>query len=761
MKKIIPILFIFILACSTKNKMVKDNVKSDVSSTKIPTIDFVEKLLKKMTLEEKIGQLNQYNGFYDLTGPPPKDGDASQKFEDLKSGKVGSMLNIKGVADVRKMQKIAVEGSKHGIPLIFGYDVIHGYKTLSPIPLAEAASWDLTEIQSSARVAAKEAAASGLNWTFAPMVDIARDARWGRVMEGAGEDPYLGALIAKARVKGFQGDDLSDPLTIAACAKHFAGYGFAESGRDYNTVDISRSTLHNIVLPPFRAAADAGVATFMNSFNDFDGVAATGNSYLQREILKGKWGYKGFMVSDWGSIGEIITHGNAANGSEAAKLAITAGVDMDMESYNYKKHLKNLVDSNFVNQDLITDAARRILNIKFQLGLFQDPYKYCNEEREKAIVYAPENRVAVRKMAEKSIVLLKNETQLLPLKKGKNILVAGPMTFEKNSPLGSWRLASDDNTAVSLKEGLESKSEFKFNYLKGVNLIEGTASFFMETKINTTDPSGISETVAAAKDADVVVLAVGEHGFQSGEGRSRTKIDIPGLQQQLIEAVYAVNKNIVLLNFSGRPIDLSWADKNIPTIVQVWQLGTESGNAIANVLTGEINPSGKLPISFPRSLGQIPIYYNQKSTGRGVQNENKDLVFWSHYSDEKNDALYPFGFGLSYANFQYKNLSSTVVGENVDVTFDVTNTGSVSGTETAQVYIQDPVCRITRPVKELKHFQQFNLKAGETKKVSLTLTKKDLGYFDDKGDHFFEGGTFVIMAGGNSRDLIKSTIILK
>lgn len=752
-------LFSILCSCGGTKSSTTDSLANTAGNAALVKYDKVESLLQKMTLEEKIGQMNQYNGFWDLTGPAPDGGDAAKKYENLRKGLVGSMLNIKGVTDVRAIQKIAVEETRLGIPLIFGFDVIHGHKVQAPIPLAESCSWDLAAIKKSASIAAAEAAASGINWTFAPNVDISRDARYGRVMEGAGEDPYLGALIAKARVTGFQGDDLSDPLTVAACAKHFAAYGFAEAGRDYNTADLNRSTLHNVVLPPFKAAVDAGAASFMNAFNIVDGVPATANKYLQRDILKGKWGFEGFVVSDWGSIGEIVIHGNAATEKEAAMKAAIAGSDMDMESYFYISHLSDLVAEGKVKESVIDEAARRILNVKYELGLFDDPYKYCNEERQAEVVYADKHFEAVRDVARKSAVLLKNEGNLLPIQKGQKVAVIGPMVNEKNSPLGSWRLASDDNTAVSLKEGLSQHEDVFWAYADGVRLLEKDAAFVFEVKINETDDTGIAEAVEAARSADVVIMALGEHGFQSGEGRSRVHLDYPGLQQQLLEAVHAVNPNIVLVSFSGRPLDLSWADEQIPTILQAWQLGSESGNALADIIMGEYNPSGKLTMSFPRNVGQCPLYYNRMNTGRPAPLPNAELVFWSHYIDEEIDALYPFGHGLSYTDFGYSGLSATVAA-NGDVTASVTvkNTGAIAGEEVVQLYIHDKAASEVRPIQELKGFEKVSLQAGESKKVTLTLTDSELGYFLSDGSYIVEPGEYRIMMGGSSTEVLETTV---
>ncbi len=746
------ILFVCVIGCVTPKNITKNN--SDSSLIKYAN---VESLLKQMTLEEKIGQMNQYNGFWNVTGPTPKDGDAAKKYEKLRSGMVGSMLNVRGVEQVRKVQKIAVEETRLGIPLIFGFDVIHGYKTIAPIPLAESASWDMDAIRLSAKVAAKEAAASGLNWTFAPMVDISRDARWGRVMEGAGEDPYLGSKIAVARVTGFQGDDLSNPFTVAACAKHFAGYGFAESGRDYNTTVISGDILHNIVLPPFKACVDAGVATFMNGFNEMNGIPVTGHVELQREILKGQWMYEGMIVSDWGSISEMKAHGFAADDKEAGLKAVLAGSDMDMESYIYEKHLKTLVEEGKVDVALINDAARRILNLKQELGLFDDPYKYCNESREAQVIGSDEVIMATRDMARKSVVLLKNENAGLPIQANKTVAVIGPLVSEKNSPLGSWRIAGENNTAISVEEGLTKYNNVDWTFLQGVKLITAPTSFVLETKINEDDRTGIDEAVAKAKEVDQVIMVLGEHGFQSGEARSRTQLDFPGLQQELLEAVYAVNPNIVLIVMSGRPLDLSWADEHIPTIVQAWHLGTESGNALAEIIMGEYNPSGKLPMSFPRSVGQLPIYYNYKNTGRPTQHDNPDLVFWSHYMDEENSPLYPFGHGESYTTFEYSNLNVTNTPTGFSARINVKNTGTVPGEEVTQLYIRDISASMTRPVQELKGFEKNMLKPGENKTITFNLTDSELGFYDNDGMYHVEDGKFDIMIGGSCQKVLKTT----
>ena len=731
------------------------------------TASFDEKaevLLSKMTLEEKIGQMNQYSGFWDFTGPSPRGGDAKKKYQDLKNGSVGSMLNVRGVKDVMAVQKIAVEETRLGIPLIIGFDVIHGYKTISPIPIAEAASWDLEAIQKSAQMAALESSAAGINWTFAPMVDISRDARWGRVMEGAGEDPFLGSKIATAKVKGFQGENLSSNFTIAACAKHFAAYGFSEGGRDYNTVDVGTSTLHNMVFPPFIAAKDAGVKTFMNSFNELNGIPATGNEYLQREVLKEEWNFDGFVVSDWDSISEMIAHGYTKNESDAAEIALNAGSDMDMESYLYLDHLKNLVDEGKVDLALIDDAVKRILKVKFELGLFDDPYKYCDLKREKEITGSKEINAAALDIAKKSIVLLKNEGNLLPLKKeGQHIAIIGALASDKTSPLGNWRLAADDDTAISVLEGMSKYKGNSILYSKGANLTIGKAEFVTPLKINTIDKSGFKEAITIAKEADIVLMILGEHGFQSGEGRSRTDLGLPGVQQELLEEIFKVNKNIVLVLNNGRPLAINWADENIPSIVEAWQLGTQSGNAIAEVLYGDYNPSGKLPMTFPRNVGQVPLYYNHKNTGRPNLPE-AETVFWSHYNDVEKTPLYPFGYGLSYTTFEYGTIKTTKsfdLDQKITVSVAVTNTGKRKGKEVVQLYIRDKYASITRPVKELKGFELLELLPGEKKIVDFELTEKELGFYDNNGKWIFEKGDFEIFIGGNSQTNNKIALALK
>lgn len=747
---------IFSISCGTKKLKLTTMTSKDLKIDKK-----VDSLLKLMTLEEKIGQLNQYSGFYEVTGPAPTIGDAALKYIHLKKGLVGSMLNVRGVQDIRALQKIAVEQTRLKIPLLFGFDVIHGYKTISPIPLAEAASWDLEAIKKSAAIAAEEASSAGLNWTFAPMVDISRDARWGRVMEGAGEDPYLGSKIATARVQGFQGADLAANNTILACAKHFAAYGFAESGREYNTVDVSETVLQNTIFPPFKAALKAGVRTFMNSFNELNGIPATGSNYLLNELLKGAWNFDGFVVSDWGSIKEMAVHGYATDDKHAAELAINAGSDMDMESSAYLLHLAQLVADGKVQESMIDNAVKRILKVKFELGLFDDPYRYCDKDREVATIGKQDFQEGVLDIAKKSIVLLKNQNKLLPLKKsGQKIAVIGALANDKTSPLGSWSTAADANSAISVLEGLQKYSGNQITYAEGASLVSGRTEFVYETQINTTDKSGFEEAITIAKNADVVIMVLGEHGLQSGEGRSRTQIDLPGLQQELLEAVYKVNPNIVLVLNNGRPLAITWADENIPAIVEAWQLGTQSGNAIVQVLYGDYNPSGKLPMTFPRNVGQIPIYYNHKNTGRPTMTESEN-VFWSHYIDQKNTPLYPFGHGLSYTTFDYSNLnlSSKSFTKNGNIKVDITikNIGNVVGKEVVQLYIRDLVGSTTRPVKELKGFEIAELQAGEERKISFTIDEKTIEFFTANRKWEAEKGDFIVFVGGSSHTKLEAS----
>jgi beta-glucosidase len=729
----------------------------------------VDSVLGLMHIDEKIGQMVQYSAGWDLTGPPSSK-NARDKVAQIKKGLVGSVLNVVSVKEVREAQKLVMENSRLKIPMIFAYDVIHGLKTMFPTPLGESASWDLELIEKTASIAAKEAAASGLNWTFAPMIDVSRDARWGRIMEGAGEDPYLNSVIGVARIQGFQGDDLSDENTIAACAKHFAGYGFAEAGREYSTVNVGEFELHNTILPPFKAAAKAGVATFMNSFNDIDGIPATGHKELQRAILKEDWNWNGFIVSDWGSIGEMVAHGFAKDKKHAAEIALNAGSDMDMESYSYERNLKTLLEENKVSLAHIDAAVKRILRVKFQLGLFDDPYKYCDEEKEKNNIYTKKHLAVARDAARKSIVLLKNENAILPVSKSvKSIAVIGPFADNKDSPLGNWRAKATYNSAVSLLEGVQAKvgKNTKVYYEKGIELTvptvkAGQNQFMVPLQMNTENRSGISKAVAIAKKAEIVFLAIGEDAYQSGEGRSQTKIGFAGLQSELLEAVYKVNKNIVLVLSNGRPMDISRANDILPGILVTWQLGSASGNGIADVLFGDYNPSGKLPVSFPRNVGQEPLYYNQKNTGRP---SNDTHVTYAGYTDSKKSALYPFGFGLSYTHFSYDNLKvdkeTMSSGDEITLTVAVKNTGNVAGEEVVQLYIRDLIASVIRPVKELKGFQKLAIKAGHIKTVSFVIDKELLQFYTINKKWEVETGEFHLFVGGSSATELKQKITVE
>ncbi len=735
-------------------------------STKQPistTDEKVEVLLAKMTLAEKIGQLNMYNGTWEFTGPVPNDQNSKQKLEDIKAGRVGGMLNVLTAEGTREAQKLAVENSRLKIPLIFGYDVIHGYKTMMPVPLAQAASWDINLARLGSEVAGREAAAAGLHWTFAPMIDVSRDARWGRIMEGAGEDPYLTSLMGKAWIEGFQGKDLSSEKTIAACAKHFAGYGFAEAGRDYNTVDISENTLFNVILPPFKAASEAGVATFMNSFNDLNGIPATGNEFLQRQLLKGDWGFKGAVVSDWGSIGEMITHGFALDSLAAAKYAISAGSDMDMESNIYVNYLEKLVKSGKVSEKLIDDAARRILKLKFDLGLFDDPYRYSNVEREKKELLSAENLKAARQVAQGTMVLLKNQNNLLPIQKSiKKIALIGELANSKDVPLGSWRAQANTNSAVSLKEGIEAAlaPDQKLTYAEGYKLTEGKRTFIHELKFtNPNEQTGFAEAIKIAQTADLVIMAIGEDCYQTGEGRSQVSVELKGNQLELFNQISKVNKNIVIVLMTGRPVAIPTVAEKATAILQTWFAGSESGNATADVLFGKYNPSGKLPVSFPRHTGQLPLYYYQKNTGRPKTNDNDaGLVFWSHYTDMPNSPQWCFGFGLSYTTFEYKNLSVQTAPKKATVTVEVTNIGKYKGKETVQLYIRDVNATIVQPIKRLVAFKQIDFEIGQTQKVQFELTETELGFYHQDRKFYAESGLFEIMVGTNSDEVLKKSV---
>lgn len=723
---------------------------SAAKPTTAKTIDQrIDSLMALMSIDDKVAQMNQYSAHW-ATGPVTTDQNVVQQ---VKAGKVGSLLNVKGAEKTRKMQEYALQ-SKRKIPLLFGLDVIHGYKTTFPIPLAEVASWDMDAVRLASRIAAKEAAAAGVHWTFAPMVDIARDPRWGRVMEGAGEDTYLGCEVAKARVKGFQSDNPGSTDALMACAKHFAAYGAAIGGRDYNSVDMSLRTLHEVYLPPFKAAVDAGAATFMNSFNDLNGIPATGNGYLQRDILKGKWNFGGFVVSDWGSIGEMVHHGFVANDEEAALAASLAGNDMDMQSDCYSGHLANLVKENKVPLSLVDESVRRILKKKFELGLFDNPFRFCDSKREKATLNNPDHRAAARIMGRKSIVLLKNEKDLLPLTTSQKIALIGPLATSKEDMLGFWNIKWDDNSdVVSQFEGLQTRlAKENLLYAKGCG-------------INDTTTAGFAEAVQIARQADVVILTVGEKRDMSGEAKSRANIHLPGVQEELIKAVCATGKPVVVLINAGRPLVFNWTADHANAILYTWWLGSEAGNAIADVLFGDYNPSAKLPMTFPQTEGQIPIYYNYFNTGRPAPDTDSLGSYRTGYIDLTKKPKFPFGYGLSYTHFDYSDLllSSRVMNEDtpIEVSCIVTNTGSRAGEEIVQLYLRDRVASVVRPVKELKGFQKIALLPGESKAVRFVINKEKLSFYNNNLDFVTEPGEFDVMIGASSQDIrLKETFEL-
>ena len=723
------------------------NISDKVSTLSIPDKyeQRVDSVLKLMTLDEKIGQLNQYTGNWQATGPVVED---PTKIEQIKAGKVGSMLNIKSVKHTRELQEYAMQ-SRLRIPLMFGLDVVHGLRTIYPIPLGEAASFDLDLMKRTAAGAAKEASAQGVHWTFAPMIDISRDARWGRVMEGAGEDTWYGCKVAQARVNGFQGDDLSDPHTIMACAKHFAAYGACIAGKDYNTVDISEQTLHEVYLPPFKAAVDAGVASFMNSFNDINGIPATGNTYIQRDLLKGSWNFNGLTVSDWGSIREMIPHGYVSDLKGAAEKAILAGCDIDMESRAYHIHLKKLVEEGTVSEGYIDDAVRRILFKKFELGLFDNPFLYCDETREKEVVLSEELKNLSREAGAKSIVLLKNDQGSLPLNNPKKIAVIGSLAKSQKDMLGFWANEGIVDEVVTVYEGLKNKyPESDIVYTDGYDLA--------------TNELHLMDARNAAMQSDVVIVAVGERFENSGEAKSRADINIHPNHQLLVKELKKTGKNVVVLLMGGRPMIFNEMTPHADAILLTWWLGTEAGNAIADVLAGDYNPSGKLPMTFPVHVGQIPIYYNYKNTGRP---ENKEIGYSCRYQDIDFEPAYPFGYGLSYTDFL---ISEPVVKDSVfslktplEVCVKVKNTGKYAGKETVQLYIRDLVASLTRPVKELRGFQQVELQPGEEKEISFMLTEKELGFESACKGWTVEPGLFDVMVGNSALNVKKTRVELK
>lgn len=718
----------------------------------------VDSVLRLMTLEEKVGQLHQLSSDFVATGPITKDGDKQDR---VRQGKVGSYLNVTGAARTRSLQEIAMQ-SRLRIPLLFAQDVIHGYRTIFPIPLAEAASWDIAAMEQTARVAAIEAAASGIHWTFAPMVDIARDPRWGRVMEGAGEDSYLGSRIAAARVKGFQGKGIGSIDAVMACAKHFAAYGAAEGGRDYNTVDMSLRKLYEVYLPPFKAAKEAGVSSFMNSFNDLNGVPATGSSFLQRKLLKGDWTFKGIVVSDWGSIGEMVNHGYATDLKDAALIAMRAGSDIDMESRAYSAHLSQLIKEKKVDTALINDAVKRVLYKKFELGLFDDPYRFSDEKREQAVWNNTTHLQVAREMARKSIVLLKNEVvpavnkPLLPLNKGDNkkIALVGPLVKAIGDNNGFWSYSwpDDSSRVVSLWQGVTNKlaGATSLTYAKGCD-------------ISGADTTGFASARQTATAADLIIVSVGESATMSGEAKSRSQLQLPGVQEQLVKEMVATGKPVVVLISAGRPLVFNWIADNVPAIVYTWWLGTQAGNAIADVLFGDYNPSGKLPITFPRNEGQIPIYYNYLSTGRPFKSDT-DNTYVTAYTDLPNSPRYVFGYGLSYTSFQYGavqlNTNTLSKDQKLQAKITVTNTGKYAGEEVVQLYMQDVVASIVRPVRELKAFEKVLLKPGESREITFTLDARDLSFYNDNLELVAEPGTFHLYIGGNSQATQKASFTL-
>ena len=712
----------------------------------------VNALLAKMTLDEKIGQLTLYSTDWGSTGPTIREGYKN----DIRSGACGNLFNSHTTVFVRELQRIAVEETRLKIPLLFGFDVIHGYKTIFPIPLGEAASWDLEAIEKSAHIAAQEASAAGLNWTFAPMVDVSRDPRWGRVMEGAGEDTWLGSRIAEARVHGTQGKKIGDTDALLACVKHYAGYGAPIGGRDYNTVDMGERYFRDFYLPTYEAAVHAGAATVMTSFNDYDGIPASGNKFLLDQILRKEWGFKGFIVTDYTSINEMLNHGVVENEQEAGELAFNAGVDMDLQGGIYQRFLKKSVQEGKVKQRQIDEAVRRVLNLKFELGLFEDPYKFCNAEREKATLLSPANRAAARDVARKSIVLLKNDGQALPIKKGQKIALIGPLADNKSELIGNWNGAGNANDCVSLREGIAAMQSGGLTYVKGCE-IEGA------------ETSGFEAALKAAQNADLIIVAIGEGAMMSGEAAARSELGLPGVQEDLVLQLCKTGKPLVVILMNGRPLAIPKIAEKATAILETWWLGTETGNAIADVLSGAYNPAGKLPMSFPRSVGQVPVFYNQKNTGRPYDPNSK---WTSKYIDQSNEPQWAFGFGLSYTTFAYsdpKSHGKAASGNKnagkqtfpLTVTTNVTNTGKIAGEEVVQLYVRDLVGSVTRPVQELKGFRKIMLQPGETKAIEFTLSAKDLSFYRKDMTFGTEPGEYEIMVGGNSTDVKKTRVRLE
>ena len=707
----------------------------------------VDSLLSKMTLQEKVGQMTLFTSSLAKTGPTMR----SNYKKLIKQGRVGAVFNAYGANFTRKLQKMAVNNSRLGIPLLFGYDVIHGFRTIFPVPLGEAATWNPHLIGQADSIAAREASAAGLQWTFAPMVDIARDPRWGRIVEGAGEDPYLGSKIAASAVHGFQGQNLGSLHTVMACVKHYAAYGAVIGGRDYNTVNMSKRLLRNVYLPPYKAAVKAGVGSVMPALTEFDGVPSSGNKFLLNKILRNEWNFNGFVVTDYTAIPEMVTAGIAKNNKQAAALALNANVDMDMQGGVYLKELPKLIKEGKVSEAQINQAVRRILRMKFKLGLFKDPYRYCNRQRQKKEVLSKSNKQKEREVAKKSFVLLKNKNSLLPLKKNiKKLAVIGPLANDKEDLLGPWSGAGrkQDNITVlqGIKEAVSPSTDIK--YARGTGIRDSSTAGFAK-----------AEKIARQSDAAVVVL--GESRDMSGEAASRAHLDIPGNQPALLKAIKKTGTPVILVLMNGRPLTISWANKHIPAILETWFPGTEGGPAISDVLFGDYNPSGRLTVTFPRTVGQVPLYYDHKNTGRPMNPNNK---YTSKYIDIKNSPLYPFGYGLSYTTFHYHDLKlsadSIGMGDSLRVSVEVTNTGQRKGEATAELYIRDLTGSVTRPVKELKGFQKLELQPGETKKAHFIITPKKLSFYNINMKDVEEPGKFNVFVGKNARNVIKSHFTL-
>ena len=733
--------FLFIaLLFSSRNMAQSTQMSAQAPDNKAK----IDELIKSMTLDEKIGQLSLFTSDWDKTGPSLN----SNYKKLIRKGEVGAIFNAYTVDYVRDLQRIAVEDSRLKIPLIFGYDVIHGHRTIFPIPLGQACSWDLAAIEHAERIAAIEATAEGINWTFAPMVDIARDPRWGRVAEGAGEDTWLGCKIAAARVKGFQGGDLAADNTLIACVKHFAAYGAAQSGRDYNTVDMSQVSLYEWYLPPYKAAVDAGVGSVMTSFNEIAGVPSTCNKWLLTDLLRNDWKFNGFVVTDYTSINELMSHGVAGSIKEAAKISLNAGVDMDMQGSTYLNSLDSLLKEKQVSMARIDEAVKVVLEAKMKLGLFDDPYRYCNALRQEKEIMTTEALAAARKMVSESCVLLKNSKQTLPIPAGvKTIAVIGPLGDSKKDMLGNWSAAGNWEKCVTLYEGVRSRAGNNVEVLSenGCN-------------VNDADRSGFEAAVKLAAKSDFIILALGENGWMSGEASSRTSIDLPGIQNELAEAIIKTGKPVAVVLFNGRPLAITRLNAMAPAILETWYGGTQAGNGIADVLFGDVNPSGKITMTFPRNEGQIPVFYNAKNTGRPYRASDPDAKYVSRYLDCSNDPLFPFGFGLSYTSFSYSWLAASVNGSQIQIAVKVANTGNIDGEEIVQLYVQDKVGSITRPVKELKGFQKVLLKKGETKSLSFTLTTDDLAFYHPDLKKFWEPGEFVIYVGTNSSETLTQSI---